>query len=84
MDKLEIWISSFSTGLIWYNKLNSLDTKKTYLPNLKKYCEFVKMNPDELINLKVEGLKNVNTDKEFLADDLLCNFITNQLTQKAQ
>jgi hypothetical protein len=57
-DSLTEWILSFNSGMAWYNKLNSANTKKAYLPNLKKYCDYTKTNPEQLITLKLEGLKN--------------------------
>ena len=47
------------------------------MPNLAKYCKFVNLNPDELINLKIVGLQNINTAKEFIAEDTLESFLTN-------
>ena len=76
-DTLEDWIQTFNAGSIWFNKLDSLHTKKTYLPHLKKYCEYTKKNPEQLIELKIEGLQNINSAKEFQAENLLENFISN-------
>jgi integrase len=76
-DALETWIQTFNAGAIWFSKLDSFHTKKTYLPHLKKYCDWAKKNPDELIQLKIEGLQNINTAKEFSAEALLENFISN-------
>ncbi len=75
-DAQEKWILSFSTGSAWYCKLNSEQSKRTYLPNFKRYCDWAKKNPDELIKLKVEGLQNINTEKEFQAENLLEKFLT--------
>jgi hypothetical protein len=47
------------------------------LPHFDKYCKWAKKNPDELINLKIEGLQNINTAKEFQAEALLENFVSN-------
>jgi site-specific recombinase XerD len=76
-DALREWIQSFNSGIKWLNKLN-LDstTKDTYLPNLKKYCEWINKNPDELIQLKLEGMSAPNTPIEFQAEDLLEKFIS--------
>lgn len=75
-DALEEWILQFDSGMAWFNKLNAVNTKRTYLPNLKKYCDWVKKHPDELILLKIEGLQAINTPKEFQAENLLENFIS--------
>lgn len=75
-DALQEWILQFNSGLAWFNKLNSQNTKDTYLPNLKKYCNYVKKNPDELIALKIEGLQAINTPKEFQAENLLELFLS--------
>jgi len=77
-DSLVDWILSFKSGSVWFNKLVAQETKQSYLPNLRDYCNFVKKNPDELISLKIEGLKNehINTLIEFQAEDLLDNFLT--------
>lgn len=76
-DALETWIQTFNAGSIWFSKLDSSHTKKTYLPHFKKYCDWTHKNPDELIQLKIEGLQNINTTKEYQAEDLLENFISN-------
>ena len=75
-DALQDWILQFNSGMAWFNKLNSDSTKKTYLPNLKKYCDWAKKNPDELIQFKIEGLQSINTPKEFQAENLLETFIS--------
>ena len=75
-DALTEWILSFNSGMMWFNKLNSQATKNTYLPNLKKYCTWAKKNPDELIQLKIEGLQAVNTPKEFQAENLFESFLS--------
>jgi hypothetical protein len=65
------WVQKFETGKIWYNKLTSIETKRTYLRNLQRYCKAVKKNPDQLIELKREGQRNVGTIEEFQAETLL-------------
>lgn len=75
-DALQEWILQFNSGMAWFNKLSSQATKNTYLPNLKKYCSWAKKNPDELIQLKIEGLQAVNTPKEFQAENLFENFLS--------
>jgi site-specific recombinase XerC len=75
-DALEEWILQYNSGMAWFNKLDAVNTKRAYLPNLKKYCDAVKKNPDELIQLKIEGLQAINTPKEFQAENLLETFIS--------
>lgn len=65
MDSLTEWIRQFRCGKIWINKLVSKETKRVYLSYFKKFCDAVGKNPDELINMKLEGMKNVGTQKEF-------------------
>lgn len=76
-DSLEAWIQSFKSGKAWFNKLQSPETKKAFLTNFKRYCDSVNKNPDELIAFKVEGLQNVNTDKEWQAERLLEDYFEN-------
>lgn len=68
------WINSFPSGKTWQNKLGSPHTKAKFTSYLKLYCDTVKKTPEELISLKVEGLKNVGTEKEFQAENLLEDF----------
>jgi hypothetical protein len=68
------WILQFESGRIWYNKLTSLETKRTYLRNLERYSKAVNKTPDELIELKMEGQRNIGTMKEFQAETLLETF----------
>jgi hypothetical protein len=75
-DSLQEWILQYNSGMAWFNKLGSVNTKRTYLPNFKRYCEWVKKNPDELIQLKIEGLQSINTPKEFQAENLLETFLS--------
>jgi hypothetical protein len=48
-----------------------------YSKDLKQYCEAVSKNPDELLELKVEGIRNVGTSKEPQAEKLLDSFLYN-------
>lgn len=50
-------------------------TEQIYISRIFAYCFNVGKNPDELIQLKLEGLQNVNTEKEFQAENLLEKFI---------
>lgn len=83
-DDQEAWILRFNSGSAWYCKLNSVQSKRTYLPNFKRYCDWAKKNPDELIKLKVEGLQNINTEKEFQAENLLEISVNNREFAKRQ
>lgn len=75
MEELTEWILRFESGRTWYNKLVSDHTKKVFLRRLKLYCNGIRKNPDKLIELKVEGLKAVNTPEEFQAEESLENFL---------
>lgn len=81
----EQWILQFESGRNWISKLPSAETRRTFLRNLKRYCEAVEKNPDELIALKVEGLKAVATETEFQAERLLENYFAKcNLTDSAK
>jgi len=73
-DDRDAWINSFVTGRTWQNKLSSKLTKEKFTEYFKVYCDAVHKTPDELIALKVKGLQNVGTDKEWLAENLLENY----------
>ena len=73
----EQWILQFESGRTWINKLPSPETKRAFLRNIKRYCEAVGKNPDELIAFKIEGLKKVASEKEFQAERLLENYFAN-------
>jgi len=75
-DDLTAWILNFVSGQKWYGKLNSDETKRIYLKNLKNYCDAVNKNPDQLIQLKMEGLKHVGEDSEFQAETLLETYLS--------
>src|SRR4030067_532329 len=80
-DSLVQWILCYETGKVWYNKLLSEVTKIIYLARFKSYCDSVKKTPDELIELKIEGLKSINTPKEFQAETLFETYLsTSHLT----
>ena len=64
----EKWMLSFESGRNWLPHLPSSQTKEPFIRHLKKYSQYAKMNPDELINFKIEGLKAVATEKEFQAE----------------
>lgn len=48
-----------------------------YSKDMKQYCDAVGKTPTELLALKIEGLRNVATEKEFQAEDLLDNYLYN-------
>ena len=73
-EQRETWINSYSSGRAWLNKLGSPHTKKKFTEYFMAYCDAVKKNPYELISLKIEGLQNVGTAKEWQAEDLLESF----------
>lgn len=69
-EDLKKWIRRFRSGRIWLNKLRSEATITQYLPLLKRYCDLTGKTPDELIELKMEGMRKVGTLEEFLAEEL--------------
>lgn len=85
VDSRIAWVQKFDSGKIWFNKLVSDETKRTYLRNLRRYCKTVGKNPDELVTMKMEGLQNIGTPKEFQAENLLENYFANcKLTESAK
>lgn len=86
-DNNKTWLLSFVSSQNFYNKKlkNSGDTEIEYTRKLKRYCDAVGKNPDELIALKLEGLQNPATEKEFQAEELLENYLDNSgLTPSVQ
>lgn len=73
-EQRETWLNSYSSGRAWLNKLGSPHTKKKFTEYFWTYCNAVKKTPDELIALKINGLQNVGTAKEWQAEDLLEGF----------
>jgi len=69
------FILSYSSSKKWYESLNSKETKRVFANRFKQYCDAVHKNPDELIALKIDGLRNITTEKEFQAEDLLDGFL---------
>ena len=59
----------------WINTIRAENTKNMYLKHLKRYCDAVSKNPDELIEFKIDGLRNVTTPKEFQAEALINDFL---------
>jgi hypothetical protein len=74
-DDLVAWILKYESGRAWFNKLNSDVTKRIYLKRLKDYCDAVGKNPDELIHLKLDGLKHVGEPSEYQAENLLETYL---------
>ena len=74
-EEITLWLLKFESGKKWYNTFRSEATKALYIERLEHYCKTVAKNPDELINLKIEGLKNINSEKEWQAEDLLDNYL---------
>jgi len=86
-DNNKTWLLSFVSGQNFYNKKlkNSKDTEEFYTSRLKRYSDAVGKNLDELIALKLEGMQNPATEKEFQAEELLENYLDNcGLTPSAQ
>jgi len=69
--------ASFESGRAFYDKKmrNSKQTEQLYALRLCEYCYNVNKTPDELIQLKLEGLQNPATEKEFAAEELLESFL---------
>lgn|GEM_PF-1390846 len=79
------WMLTFTSAKNWLDTLRSERTKEIYVLRLKQYCDAVGKNPDELIELKVDGLRNIATAKEFQAEALLNNYLYhNNLSSNVQ
>jgi hypothetical protein len=76
-DDSKAWLLSFVSGQNFYDKKckKSKMTEQIYISRIISYCFNVGKNPDELIFLKLEGLQNPATSKEFQAEELLENFL---------
>jgi hypothetical protein len=76
-DANKAWLLSFVSGQNFYDKKckSSKDTETNYIGRIASYCFNVSKNPDELIALKLEGLQNPASTKEFQAEELLENFL---------
>jgi len=74
-EEITPWLLKFESGKKWYNTFRSEATKALYIERLEHYCKTVAKNPDDLINLKIEGLKNINSEKEWQAEGLLDNYL---------
>jgi hypothetical protein len=78
-DSIEAWLLSFDCGKKWFNTNTEPRIKEMYSHDMKQYCDAVGKSPTELLALKVEGLRNVATEKEFQAEDLLDSYLYNTL-----
>jgi len=76
-DKLKEWILKFNSGEVWVNVITNEETQRQYLGLFKRYCDATNKNPDELLELKLEGMRNVGTNKEFEAENLHNTAISN-------
>ena len=74
-EENERWILRYESGRNWVSKLPSQHTKRIFIRALQRYCEAVNQNPDELINLKIEGLKAVATATEWQAERQLEKYL---------
>ena len=71
------WMLTFTSAKNWLDTLRSENTKEIYVLLLKQFCDGVGKIPDELIQLKIDGLKNVASAKDFQVESLLNNFLYN-------
>ena len=71
-DNSKEWLLFFISGQNFHYKKckNSKMTEQIYISRIVSYCINSGKNPDEHIALKLEGLQNVNTQKEFQAEEL--------------
>ena len=76
-ENLKKWIRKYRSGRIWINKLKSEFTIDSYLSYFKRFCELTEKDPDELMSLKMEGMRLVGTEKEFQAEELYEDIIKN-------
>lgn len=60
-------ILAYQSSKRWYDSIQSEQTRRVYLNRLRHYCTWAKKTPDELIGLKLQGLQNLNGEKEFQA-----------------
>jgi len=74
-DDIMAWLKFFESSSKWINTIHSEATIDMYTKYLEQYCKAVNKNPDELIALKIEGLRNVATAIDFQAEDLLDKYL---------
>jgi site-specific recombinase XerC len=77
-DTNKEWLLSFVSGQNFFDEKckKSKVTELLYISRLKQYCDNVGKNPDQLIAIKLEGMQNLNTPKEFQAEELLRKFLS--------
>lgn len=66
------WLTSFASGQKWLEKIGSANTKKIFTDYFKRYCDYTKQTPDQLIALKVQGLQNVVVSYTLFRYSLFC------------
>jgi hypothetical protein len=54
-EELLPWTLQFQSAKTWMNTIRAENTKNMYLKHLKRYCDAVNKNPDELIEFKMMG-----------------------------
>jgi len=75
IERIE-WVKSFKSGEKWFLKLRKqyglkMGTQKNYALGLKRFCKYVKMNPDEIIATYKDALaKNVEAGVSDWNDNL--------------
>lgn len=67
------WLKGFASGRKLIGKLTKKTTTlETYAPRFRRFCKQCKLNPDELLKLKEEGMKHVGDPTlEFQAEELV-------------
>jgi integrase len=80
------WALSFPSSKRWVAGIQSEGTKNVYLPKLRQYCTATNKTPEELIQLKIDGLRHTGEPNEFQAEDLLEGYLYNnaELTDSAK
>ena len=69
------YLQQFHSSKMWLTKIKSKSTKKRYARLLFKYCAETGYTPEELIMMKLEGMRNAGTQKEWQAEDLLESYL---------
>lgn len=82
-EDLKKWVKGYRSGKVWLNKLRSEETIRVYLPNFKAYLDATGLNPENLLNLKLEGQRLVGTEREFQAEELHDSTIKEMKTTKS-
>ncbi|MGZ4928956.1 MAG: hypothetical protein ACXV76_11910, partial [Halobacteriota archaeon] len=71
----EMWLNGSASGKKWLDSLGSNETKKIFTNFFKIYCEAVGKTPEQLLTLKITGLRNTGNKREFQAEDLLEGYL---------